>query len=179
MSHWLHKKWSFPLRISSINVTKSAGDFRAVNTLRYFNFDPSFKLRWCRALDLFVSQISVTTGGFELQISCIRSSYLTHYVPRLPDIYDSLPSSHRSFFIISLFSCYLFKCILPPLVLSSVTISFTTYLPNHKSIDQKIRLLNVSSKLLTTDVIAASKTWLFFKILWLKNSLRFCVIPSK
>ena len=43
---------------------------------RYFNFEPSFKLRWCRAQDLFGSQIPVTTGGFELRISCIRSSYL-------------------------------------------------------------------------------------------------------
>ena len=36
-------------------------------------------LRWCRARDLFGSQISVTTGGFELRISCIRSSYLTYF----------------------------------------------------------------------------------------------------
>ena len=43
-----------------------------------FNFEPSFKLRWCRARDLFGSQIPVTTGGFELRISCIRNSYLTH-----------------------------------------------------------------------------------------------------
>ena len=35
-------------------------------------------LRWCRARDLFGSQIPVTIGGFELRISCIRSSYLTH-----------------------------------------------------------------------------------------------------
>ena len=40
----------------------------------YVNFEPSFKLRWCRAWDLFGSQIPVITGGFELQISCIRSS---------------------------------------------------------------------------------------------------------
>ena len=32
---------------------------------RYFNFEPSFKMRLCRARDLFVSQIPVTTGGFE------------------------------------------------------------------------------------------------------------------
>ena len=32
---------------------------------------------WCRARVLFRSQIPVTTGGFELQISCIRSRYLT------------------------------------------------------------------------------------------------------
>ena len=35
-------------------------------------------LRWCRARDLLRSQSQVTTGGFELQISCIRSSYLKH-----------------------------------------------------------------------------------------------------
>ena len=46
--------------------------------LRYFNFEPSFKLRWYRARDLLGSQIPVTTGGFELRISCTRSSYLTH-----------------------------------------------------------------------------------------------------
>ena len=46
--------------------------------LRYFNFEPNFKLQWCRARDLFGSQTPVTTGGFELRISCIRSSYLTH-----------------------------------------------------------------------------------------------------
>ena len=34
-------------------------------------------LRCCHAQDLFGSQIPVTTGGFELQISCIQSSYLT------------------------------------------------------------------------------------------------------
>ena len=38
----------------------------------------SIKVRWCRARDLFGSQIPVTTRGFELQISCTRSSYLTH-----------------------------------------------------------------------------------------------------
>ena len=40
--------------------------------LRYFNFEPSFKLRWCRARELFGLQFPVTTGGFELRISCIR-----------------------------------------------------------------------------------------------------------
>ena len=30
--------------------------------LRYFNLEPSFKLLWCRARDLFGSQIPVTTG---------------------------------------------------------------------------------------------------------------------
>ena len=45
--------------------------------LRYFNFEPSFKLRWCRVRDLFGLQIPVTTGGFEARISSIQSSYLT------------------------------------------------------------------------------------------------------
>ena len=50
--------------------------------LRYLNFKPSFKLPWCRTQDLFGSQIPVTTGGFQLQISCIGSSYLTHWATR-------------------------------------------------------------------------------------------------
>ena len=33
----------------------------------------AFKLRWRRVRDLFGSQIPVTTGGFELRISCIQS----------------------------------------------------------------------------------------------------------
>ena len=40
--------------------------------LRYFNFEPSFKLQCCRAREVFGSQILVTTGGSELRISCIR-----------------------------------------------------------------------------------------------------------
>ena len=48
------------------------------NKLKYLNLKPSFKLQWYRAQDLFESQIPVTTGDFELQISCMRSSYLTH-----------------------------------------------------------------------------------------------------
>ena len=46
--------------------------------LRYFNFEPSCKLRWCRTRDLLESQIPVITGGFELRISCIQIRYLTH-----------------------------------------------------------------------------------------------------
>ena len=42
-------------------------------TLRYFNFEPSLKLRCCCAEDLFGSQIPVTAGGFEWRISCIQS----------------------------------------------------------------------------------------------------------
>ena len=39
------------------------------------DFENISVMRWCRARDLFGSQIPVTTGGFELQISCIRSRY--------------------------------------------------------------------------------------------------------
>ena len=39
--------------------------------LRYLNFEPHFKLRWCRAQELFESQLPVTAGEFELHISCI------------------------------------------------------------------------------------------------------------
>ena len=39
--------------------------------LSYLNFKPNFKLRLCRARELLVSQLLVTTGVFELQISCI------------------------------------------------------------------------------------------------------------
>ena len=35
-------------------------------------------LRWCLAQKLFGSQIPVTTGGFEMRISCIWSNYLIH-----------------------------------------------------------------------------------------------------
>ena len=35
-------------------------------SMRYFNFDPGFRLRWCRARDLLVSQFTINTGGFEL-----------------------------------------------------------------------------------------------------------------
>ena len=45
-----------------------------LNVLRYFNFQPSFKLRWCGAQDLFGSQIPVATGGFKLLISCKQCS---------------------------------------------------------------------------------------------------------
>ena len=58
--------------------------------LRYFNLEPSFKLRCCRARDLFGSQIPVTTVGFESQIFCIRSSYLTQ-LHRMHEIRSSNP----------------------------------------------------------------------------------------
>ena len=41
-----------------------------------------FILRWCCARHIFGSQIPVTTGGFKLRISCIRSSYLTYWAIR-------------------------------------------------------------------------------------------------
>ena len=40
--------------------------------LRHFNFEQSFKVRWYHALELFGSQLPVTPGRFELQISCTR-----------------------------------------------------------------------------------------------------------
>ena len=48
--------------------------------LRYFNFEPGFKLRFCRTRDLLGSQIPVTTGGFELRIFCIKSRYLNQAI---------------------------------------------------------------------------------------------------
>ena len=42
------------------------------------NLKTNFKLRLCRGRDLFGSQIPVIAGGFELRISCIRTSNLTH-----------------------------------------------------------------------------------------------------
>ena len=62
------------------HITSKLTNINKIHKLRYFNFEPSFKPRWCRARDLFGSQIAVATGGFELQISYIRSSYLTHQV---------------------------------------------------------------------------------------------------
>ena len=35
-------------------------------------------LQRCWSQELFQSQIPVTTGGFELRISCKQSNYLTH-----------------------------------------------------------------------------------------------------
>ena len=49
-----------------------------ITTITVNNNNNNIKLRWCRARDLFGSQIPVTTGGFEQRISCIRSSYLIH-----------------------------------------------------------------------------------------------------
>ena len=46
--------------------------------IEILHVEPSFKLQWCHARDLFGSQIPVPTGRFELWISCIWSSYLTH-----------------------------------------------------------------------------------------------------
>ena len=41
-----------------------------------------FLLRWCCPRDLIGSPIPVITGGFELRISCMGSSYLTHKAVR-------------------------------------------------------------------------------------------------
>ena len=45
-----------------------------------FSFQKNWeKLRWRRVRDSFASQIPVTKGRFEMQISCIRSSFLTQF----------------------------------------------------------------------------------------------------
>ena len=65
----------------SVHTTTSSFFLRGrifCTILRYFNNGSSFKLRWCRARDLLGSQVLVTTGGFELRISCIWSSYVIH-----------------------------------------------------------------------------------------------------
>ena len=54
--------------------------------LRYVTCEPSSKLWWCRARYLFWLRIPVTTEGFELRISCIRSSYLTNKTIRPNDL---------------------------------------------------------------------------------------------
>ena len=61
-----------------IRIFPEAIQGQNVLVLRYFTFEPKFKLRWCRDGDLLGPQIPVTTGGFELRTSCIQSSYLTH-----------------------------------------------------------------------------------------------------
>ena len=66
--------------------------------LRQVNFKPSFKLRWCCVRDLLRSQTPVITGGFELRISSIRSSCLTHSAKRpnwlkYLNIYQLLPET--------------------------------------------------------------------------------------
>ena len=62
------------------HIISKLTNINKIHKLLYFNFEPGFKPRWCRARDLFESQIPVATGGFELRISCIRSSYLTRQV---------------------------------------------------------------------------------------------------
>ena len=57
-----------------LDITKVA-DFRlkivdnrktqeVCHVLRYFNFEPSFKLRWCCARDIFGSQIPVADSSY-------------------------------------------------------------------------------------------------------------------
>ena len=48
------------------------------NNLIYFNFEPNFKLWWCRAQNFNRSQIPVTTGRFELRTSYTQRICLTH-----------------------------------------------------------------------------------------------------
>ena len=47
-----------------------------------YNNIATFNLQWYRARDLFGSQIPITTGAFELQISCKQSSYLNQQAIR-------------------------------------------------------------------------------------------------
>ena len=68
---------------------KTPDNFNTLNMFNnntYTNFKTAHKhmliLWWCLARELFGSQIPVTTGGFEQQISWIWSNYLTHYAIR-------------------------------------------------------------------------------------------------
>ena len=65
-------------KFSNTSVNNNVSLWIYKSWLRYFNLEPSFKLQWCHARDLFGSQIPGTTGSFELRISCIRSSYLAY-----------------------------------------------------------------------------------------------------
>ena len=60
----------------------NVGTFNMVNNNTFTNFKTAYRhmliLQWCHAREIFGSQIPVATGGFELWISCIRRSYLTH-----------------------------------------------------------------------------------------------------
>ena len=66
---------------SSFSDGSSSFSFESI----HFAVNLVFKslLPWCRARDLFGSQILVTTGEFELRISYIRSSHLTHRSSKL------------------------------------------------------------------------------------------------
>ena len=66
--------------------------------LRYFNFEPSFKMRLCRARDLFVSQIPVTTGGFDqegLKVHPIRITLVHEFILVNKDIH------HRKVYVLN------------------------------------------------------------------------------
>ena len=43
--------------------------------LRYFNFEPCFKLQWCRTRNFLGSQIAVTKGG--LNCKCLTYEAVT------------------------------------------------------------------------------------------------------
>ena len=78
--HTLPNKWSFPLNFFNkceIRFTPNTKNMfiRQNLMLRYFNFEPSFKLRGDRARDLFESQIPVTTGGFAVE--CLAYEVVT------------------------------------------------------------------------------------------------------
>ena len=71
---------SKPYTLSSLAVCGSLSSLPWTYTSKSLtaNSIQSSILRWCRARDLLESQIPVTTEGFELRISYIRSSHLTH-----------------------------------------------------------------------------------------------------
>ena len=53
--------------------------------LKYFNFEPCFKLQWCGAGDLSWIKIPATTAGFEFVTSHIKCRCLTHAgLPNFP-----------------------------------------------------------------------------------------------
>ena len=65
------------ISVSNYLITRMEMSIFVERYFIHFNFEPSFKLRWCRARDVFGSQVPVTTGGFELRISCIQSQVPT------------------------------------------------------------------------------------------------------
>ena len=72
---------SLKILTSPPRQTKSPDNSNTLNMFNnntYTNFKRTYKhmllLQWCHTLELFGSQIPVTTGGFELGISCIWSN---------------------------------------------------------------------------------------------------------
>ena len=67
------------LRITQIFLLElKIMNLKLFSILIYFNFRPSFKLRWRHARDLYGSQIPVTTRGFGMRTFCVRCTYVTH-----------------------------------------------------------------------------------------------------